>query len=184
MYFMPQATTRVYRLCAPLKPIYRYLMTISVLIAVFCLWYFMCYQPIVCRILSYKALIDANAIPRITQQTLQALQAEYESLEYTLSHYNYAWKQQGLEAAFECATQAGLFFVSCDMTKRLLEPWHTQDTVALTFYGSYTNFLDFFSRLRQASVHYTCKHVSMTVHTPKTYLCSCVLQMSIAEQVA
>lgn len=184
MYFMPQATTRVYRLCAPIKSIYRYIITIVTLVGVFCLWYFIFYQPIACSIISYKQMMEVATKNGITDAAVQSLKTEYEALEHTLSQYNYSWKQQGLELVLECAAQAGLFFISCDMSKRIIEPWHTQDTVALSFYGSSTNFLDFFSRLDQAGVLYTCKHASMTVHTPKAYLCSCVLHLSVIEQVA
>lgn len=174
MYFMPQATTMMYRTFAPLKPTYRYIITLSLLMSLLYVWYYGLYCMLARKIMTSKDTIEQIHKQYTSVQERETLKAATETVDCLLTNYNKTWKRKGLELLLDYATKAGLHSVSCDVTTKNPEPWYTQDTVSMSCNGSFKEFLYFFSLFSESNIIFSCENITMMHHDGKKYTCSCL----------
>ncbi len=172
MHFLSQHT-KIYAFVAPLRPVYRYLITLVVLALVVYSWFTWMYSPLEvsisnCAQQCSRLQQDQHLAQQIAPSSIR-LEKIVQDMTRALSEKNSADHATALPMMLGMVQQAQVKLVTCNMEKEIHKEWYTQQQMTLDCSGPLKNCMHFLALISQQSVPLIIEQVVLTAATNQLF---------------
>jgi len=172
MYFLSRHN-RLYAVFAPIRPVYRYCITMLVLTLVVYGWFTWIYSPLNASIHSCmqkcsKLEQDQQAAQQIAPSSAR-LEKIVHDMANSLSSKNKPEYNQVLPTLLNSIQQAHLKLIACTIEKDIQKEWYILQQIAIDCNGSLKNSVQLFTLIAQQTLPLSVEQVTLTTANNQNY---------------